>query len=1077
MYDDQQSYLTDMRAGYGDMPPGMYGGGGGGGYGNYGDYGTSGGAIASIGSHIRPVTYTPPARSYVGAAGQYMQETGFFKDLYAMLRVSRVPPGITHSEYMNNVTGDFGERVGGGMAAAGLAAGGLALGATAGSVIMGGIGGALGSVAGPMGMAAGAWLGSNIGGYMLGMSGATAISEGLQERRAIQGFLESTSSTWVGAGSSMGGTRSGAGLSAGSRREITDFMSKMDIGDTQFNMKDLTSILEGSSSMGLFTGTTDMEDFKRKFKDITENVRTVTKVLHQTLQEGLATIKDLRGIGVGADQAGSYAIQASTLGKVAGRTGGEMLNLGLQGAEMFRGTGVDMSIGYQASVMNLASVRAARDAGILSQEAVAQAGGEEALSQRMTASGLMFSQSGFGRGYTASFWGGKGGDLNAGAFYGSGADGGGLVNRAMAAAHALGTPQGVVSFQANQEEFMSNLGKQFGGQGFKMAQNMAIMGQAKILMDSGGASNMEDAIKFSFQQAGISNAEMQTRIAEIKNAEESFRRQQEAAGASRNDMAIERAGQNFALNRLQTRIEDIGKGIVEPVIGGLNEFVDNTKEGIKTWHEEQFYGVNRANTTGLPLQSAIGYEGAAPKAGAVDLNKGGAFATTPGEAIYDMAKGNKRFAKAIGFEQRGGLWSGGTVGEGDAILKSVPVSGGDENMYFVANQKLIERYFQDNRRFTMSSAQAKNIEISKEVRSSVEGRIDKFLGDAGNYLGDKTLSGRTNVQKMSGQELVQSIFGKSAGELSTEEFAAFRQSIEGTDLEDQVDAARQESLTAGDAVQAAGVSTLQTYIEGYEKSKDRFVDLLPGKAKNLSDKGIGLLINAVTETDPEKAKALRGSAIRTISKETGMGTEAARTTIGLFAASGVGKGSLLDEMSSNLKGIEAHKAVMGGNVYRAGLIKAIESTKGLSEKERNRSLLTIEKITDSESFMSLSKEEINAIPGAAGAGLKEVYSGLKDLEKVSGGIGGEKAAKSILSRLPGLDEGREDMLAKIAGTRGGSGAVDQVFKSIMSNFSPDSQISSSGGTEAGEDFTLQTNINRQILSALTSMNSMFKSNK
>ena len=396
-YGDQQSMLTQARASFGDMPAMMMSGAQSAGAMGYGAMRGAGNMLSAIGQNVMPATYMPPARVSTGFYGQYQQTTGFFKGLAGVMGARSAPYHVSDYKWGHYGASDFGERAGGGLASVGSVAGGLA-GMSIGSSIGGAIGGIAGAAFGPLGMAAGSAIGTLAGG-MMGYTGvADTLGESFAQKREMNAFLESSSFRYVGAGSSMADPRLGGGMNMGARKQVTDFMRQLDVKDVSMNFEDVSNVMKGATSLGLLTGVGDMEDFKKKFKDIVDGVKVVSKTLNTSLQEGLQVMKDFKSIGVDASQMSRYSFQADVAGMASGRTAHEVVNLGLQGAELYRGTGIEMKIGYQSNVMNIAAIRSARDAHTLSQEAISQAGGEEALAQRMTASGLGFMQSGMGRG-------------------------------------------------------------------------------------------------------------------------------------------------------------------------------------------------------------------------------------------------------------------------------------------------------------------------------------------------------------------------------------------------------------------------------------------------------------------------------------------------------------------------------------------------------------------------------------------------------------------------------------------------------------------------------------------------------
>jgi hypothetical protein len=191
----------------------------------------------------------------------------------------------------------------------------------------------------------------------------------------------------------------GRGFNRGDRNAIATSISRMETNDGRLNLDDYRQILEGGSQMGLFEGTKDVKDFEKKFKDLVSTVKSVTTTLHTSLKEGMETIRGLRDMGISDPMAQQQMIMRSeTLGRASGRTGMEMMAAGQAGAEIFRGTGVSMQRGFELNQQNTSLVRQMLNAGTLSRETVAHAGGEAGLAQQMTAGALAGFQTLQGRG-------------------------------------------------------------------------------------------------------------------------------------------------------------------------------------------------------------------------------------------------------------------------------------------------------------------------------------------------------------------------------------------------------------------------------------------------------------------------------------------------------------------------------------------------------------------------------------------------------------------------------------------------------------------------------------------------------
>jgi len=621
-YGDGAAYQTDLRAGYGNSP--LFAMGGGLQTVSGQSYNGQQNMFSAIGGHIRPLAYTPPAFVVTGYSGRHIQQQGVWNSLRNMVGIGPMIRGARDYDISQNAASDLGER-------GGLMATGVGMSAFESGV------GAIGAMGGMM---------AGFGAYALAGKATGMVREAVQQRREIEQYLDMSSDRYVSAGSAPGmvDQRRGQGFSTSARREVAEFIRGMDIKDPLLNTQELTGILKGATEAGMFTGTRDMDDFKKKFKDIVENVKAVTTTLHQTLDEGLKTMKDLRGIGVDPSQVRDVALRAEAFGRASGRTAGEMMNLGMQGAELYRGTGVDMKIGFEANLMNAAAIRSSRDAGLLSQEAIAQAGGEEALAQRMTAGSLGYAQSSMGRGMAGAVFspgagGGTGFDMAAYLKFVSGNQTMGQVGQT--AAHNLGSPAAMIAFQAHQAEMFSAMGKVGGGAGIGLFQDASAMLMAQQIAKATGGST-EDSLKAVFiQQMGKSESEADAEIARIKNADKGFRAAQRGTEQTRSEQMIQEASQNFFLSRLGSEIGDKVKTVVDLAASPLNRFVDTSSDAMKNFTDRSLYGIERVtiNESGRDDFVGSGVASDILDRGA-DLDEGGLFAATPGNDLRDMIRRN-----------------------------------------------------------------------------------------------------------------------------------------------------------------------------------------------------------------------------------------------------------------------------------------------------------------------------------------------------------------------------------------------------------------------------------------------------
>jgi hypothetical protein len=783
-YGDEQAMYTMNRAAYGDVPAALISGGGTRPAGAM--YGLRN-MMSDIGSRVMPVTYSHPARFVGGQYGEYNYNTGFMKSVGISTGLVGVPRGAMASEYTHAAAGDTGERVGTGMvgAAAAIASipltamlapmtafAGKAVGAAAGSAVGSVLGGTGAVVGGGIGGAVGGVLGGVVAPFMMAAAAGQAVTQAVGERRTIQNYLDQTSFRWAGAGSAFADPVKGGGVAPKAGREISEYIRDIDVKDKMVDTADLTNVLRHGTQMGLFTGTRDMEDFKKRFKDITESVKSVTKLLHQTLEEGMKTIADLKAVGIDPSKAKDVVSQAASLGATAGRTAQEMVGIGLQGAEMFRGTGVQMGIGFQAAQMNTAAIRASRDAGLLSQEAIVQAGGEESLAMKMTAGGLAFGQSAQGRGFAAAFFQ-PGTGLNQAAFMQNTMMGGGnFIQNVQNAAQNLGNPARLIEFQANQEKIMTDMGKKFGGRGLEMAMLGSTAAFAEYMAGQTGASK-EDSFRLALKQQGKSTSEIDAYMAQIRDPDKVFKALQEGVESTTNKRKIDEASENFVLNRLGSAVGDWAKKtVIDPVARPLNAMVDDVKEGVRTFTEEQIYGVQRGTSKGVDL--AVKFEttdverkNIRSKLGATDLSQGGLFATTAGQSIA------RALAETPGLANLTGMHA--TTVSGDAQLKAGDVKLMDERVLGIkVGTTSIER-----EKFIEGQQKARVLSMTTEEAAEFE-KAGKLKDVKGKSLVDIFASGKASTIR-STEDLLKVMF--DTNKPTEEQMAYALMETKGTSLE------------------------------------------------------------------------------------------------------------------------------------------------------------------------------------------------------------------------------------------------------------------------------------------------------
>jgi hypothetical protein len=701
--------------------------------------------FSAIGAQIAPISYTPPARVFTDYSGRYVQNTGVLSDLRNMSGLGTHMRAAHAGDIRYNAASDLGERMA--LAAAGLGMGMASLGVTtAGSMAGGAMFGTLGSLAGGIGapIAAAALVGDR-------------VQQGVAQRRDIMNYLETTSDRYVVAGSPLADPRHGAGFSSAARKEVTEYIRGLDIKDPMLNTDELTRILKESTQQGLFTGTSTMNDFKKRFKDVVDNVKVVATTLHQTLEEGIKTIHDLRAVGVDPSRVAGVVGRAEAYGLAAGKSAGEMLNLGLQGAEMFRGTGVGMTIGMESNMMNAVAIRAARDAKMLSDEAVAQAGGEESLAQRMTASSLGFVQTAQGRGFMGMMFnkGLPGTGFDAGAFNKMVAAGGGdLYAGAARAAQNLSSPAATVKFEANQAGFATELGKRFGGQGLQVAQMAEITMEATALSKMSGAS-MEDSWVDVALKRGLDDTTARAMLAKIRSGDAAFTAAQAGVESSRQKMQEDQISQNQFTTRVGARIGAAVKTATDTVSRPIANAVESAKQGAANAGDWINNGTQRVSLNGTDYDLFAGETvGKSDEQRIVDIDFGGILNDNAGQSLAKLVVAGKTDFLNL----RGRAGGNVTLTKGTGLFQGALAGTGIESAAV---------------NVTLEDLRAAGKEANKWAESSSDAAAAVSKAGLAKAM-DFKLAHLENTSAKTIDALARQVYGKDADKLSIDEARALR---------------------------------------------------------------------------------------------------------------------------------------------------------------------------------------------------------------------------------------------------------------------------------------------------------------
>ncbi|MBC8437182.1 hypothetical protein H8D85_02545 [bacterium] len=207
------------------------------------------------------------------------------------------------------------------------------LGMLAGSGAGAAFGAAIGSSVPLLGTAVGFVAGVAFDGAM-----GLAMAEENQNRSVGKGLQQIASHSLMGGlGTNQAKSMAGRLLSMAD----TDFGLRTDT-----NRTDIQENLLGFANAGGFETVRTSEEFEKTAKGVIENTRKVITTLRKTQEEAVTLMADLQREGlVDVQDMGNFAANIAAVGKVTGLGSSDVLNFARQGAEMFRGSGINMSGG------------------------------------------------------------------------------------------------------------------------------------------------------------------------------------------------------------------------------------------------------------------------------------------------------------------------------------------------------------------------------------------------------------------------------------------------------------------------------------------------------------------------------------------------------------------------------------------------------------------------------------------------------------------------------------------------------------------------------------------------------------
>lgn len=442
---------------------------------------------------------------YQGLYQQQMQYSGMIGGLMTMSGPPQLQGEQAMGGMMNRIGGIAGPAASFGLGLAGMDP--LSLGLKAGMGTFAAGGGIAGGAAMGLGVAGAAALPLMAAQYMGGqmMTGAQQQQQFNSAMRGSFGFNtpfgQGFSTSQLG---TIGSDLRGMAGQIGPAGEMTSF-------------RELAGLAANMGRMGMATGVRDVQQFKQRFSEMLNTVKTIATEMGTSLQQAQEAMASMRGSGIfrSADQV-KFAMQMRQYSVAGGLSTSELGAMGNIGSQISRSVGGRGAAGAFAGMRTLGTIGSALQTGTLNEEDIYNATGlygaegRQALATRQLENSANFLRSSRGRWFLASV-AGQNGQLDASSV--NAWMGGGMgVNDTRNQAHRNLGRVGRANFIRNEGRLRGAAMEQFGGLMPAMALNQWAEEKG---IDIGSMGDRE--MLFASRQLGMGMDELEATMKEARN--------------------------------------------------------------------------------------------------------------------------------------------------------------------------------------------------------------------------------------------------------------------------------------------------------------------------------------------------------------------------------------------------------------------------------------------------------------------------------------------------------------------------------------------------------------------------------
>ena len=172
------------------------------------------------------------------------------------------------------------------------------------------------------------------------------------------------------------GAQNGVGFSDGESNQIGGMIRSMGNSDMMSSPQELLRVMQSGAASGSFSAVRDVNEFKKKFKDMVSSLKEVAKVMSTTLEGAMPFLSESKKMGLWTPQDIKQGVGLARGASInSGLSMSETTSMMSQGSAMARSIGASGASGAAGMATSLGMVGGGLRSGVLSERQLSEATG------------------------------------------------------------------------------------------------------------------------------------------------------------------------------------------------------------------------------------------------------------------------------------------------------------------------------------------------------------------------------------------------------------------------------------------------------------------------------------------------------------------------------------------------------------------------------------------------------------------------------------------------------------------------------------------------------------------------------